>query len=166
MKRALGLLILGGIALAPQPSIAGTWVNGGTFDFQRNVGISFLRLLWEPGEAQMTIRCDPLDGLWVDAGVDGDGARPGDPTVATVTLTFSAAGVPTEIVAEGPVVIRGDGAVLVSIAGPAAAPLGPAFLAPFDALTVTIGDVTLPVPVDGLGERLTTLANRCPGWPR
>ncbi|MGD9739816.1 MAG: hypothetical protein AB7U48_10510, partial [Bauldia sp.] len=116
-------------------------------------------------EALMTIRCDELDGLWVDAGVAGDGATTGA-ALATVTLTFLQAGVSTEIAAEGPVVVRGDGAVLVSIAGPAAAPLGPAFLTPFDALTVTIGDVTLPVPVEGLGERLTALADRCPAWPR
>jgi hypothetical protein len=165
MKRMLGLAAACALVCAPQASIAGTWVNGGTFDFQRNVGVAFLRLLWEPGEAQMTIRCDPLDGLWVDAGVAGDGATAGA-ALATVTLTFTQGGVPIEIAAEGPVVVRGDGAVLVSIAGAAAAPLGPAFLTPFEALTVTIGEVTLPVPVDGLGEKLATLAERCAAWPR
>lgn len=166
MKASFRPLALAALIVLPEASLAGAWVTGGTFDAQRNVGVAFLRLLSEPGEAQMTIRCDALDGLWVDAGVAGGGVGPDAPTAAAVTLTFVRGAVPLEIVAEGPVVVRGDGAVLISIEGPAAAPLGPAFLEPFEALTVTVGDVTLPVPVDGLHERLMALADRCPAWPR
>ncbi|MHA1559616.1 MAG: hypothetical protein ACTSWI_02975, partial [Alphaproteobacteria bacterium] len=119
---ALGLLLS-----LVSPASAGQWINGGAFDPERGVGISFLRFLAGEGEGQMTIRCDQQVGLWIDVGVIGDGQLPaetevGDPVEAT--LAFGNGGDISTIVVLGPLLVRGDGAVLISIDGPAVSEVG------------------------------------------
>ena len=150
------------------PAEAGRWVNGGMFDPNRGVSVAFLRFLAGDNEGQMTIRCDALDGLWVDAGVAGNGELPpgfavGDEIVAT--FAFEAGGDVETVAARGQILIRGDGAVLVSITGDQSAALGTALLQPAERLHITIGDLTAPIGLDGLSERAVNLADRCGAWP-
>lgn len=154
--------------LAAVPASAGIWVNGGTYDMQQRIAVSFLRFLAEVGEGQMIIRCDPLNGLWVDAGVAGTGIPAEGIEVGTtvdVTLAFVRAAEVLTVTIRGEVVVRGDGAVLASMIGRAVAPLGTILLEPAERVDITIGDVTRPVPLGGLLEDLRALADRCTGWP-
>ncbi len=154
--------------LAAVPASAGIWVNGGTFDMQQRLAVSFLRFLSEEGEGQMTIRCDPLNGLWVDAGVAGTGVPPAGIEVGTpidITLAFVRAADVLTVTIRGEVVVRSASAVLVSMIGRAVAPLGAILLEAAERVDITIGDVTRPVPLGGLLEDLQALADRCSGWP-
>lgn len=156
-------------AAAPfAPALAGQWVNGGMFDPNRGVPVNFLRFLAGDDEGQMTIRCDAVDGLWVDAGVAGNGELPpGFTTGDQIEATFGfEAGGNTELVAaRGELLIRADGAVLVSITGQQSIELGLALLHPAELLHITIGGITAPVQLDGLSERAIDLAARCGAWP-
>ena len=161
------LLIVAALVMAT-PAVAGRWITGGTLDVERGIGVSFLRFLSEPGEGQMTIRCDQLDGLWIDAGVAGngelpDGVQQGD--LIDATFTFVRGGEEDAVVAAGPVLVRGDGAVLIAISGENAFPLGPALLVPAERLDLTIAGRTLPIPFDGVSEDAIALSERCGAWP-
>lgn len=154
--------------LAAVPASAGVWVNGGTYDMQQRLAISFLRFLAEDGEGQMVIRCDPLNGLWIDAGVAGTGVPPEGVEVGTpidITLAFVRAAEVLTVTIRGEVAVRSEAAVLASMIGRAVAPLGAILLEPAERVDITIGDVTRPVPLGGVIEDLRALADRCTGWP-
>jgi hypothetical protein len=161
-------LALAIVIAAAIPANAGRWIPGGTFDIQRGVPVSFLRFLAGEGEGQMTIRCDARDGLWIDAGVAGNaqlplGLAPGDTIEAT--LVFVRAELTESVTATGPLLVRADGAVLVSLFGAAVEPLGPLLLRPADRVEITIAGETRPVPLDGVLDNLQSLADRCGAWP-
>lgn len=160
---------LGLILLLVSPASAGQWVNGGTFDPDRRVGVNFLRFLAGDGEGQMTIRCDRQVGLWIDVGVAGNGQLPveteiGDPVEAT--LAFSNGGDISTIVVLGPLLVRGDGAVLISIVGPTVNEAGRLLLEPADRLDITIAGITQTLPMEGIAERSKMLADSCGAWPQ
>ncbi len=153
---------------AAAPVEAGRWITGGTFDAQRGVGVSFLRFLAEEGEGQMTIRCDRVWGLWIDAGVTGNGALPDGAAVGSkiaATLTFVGVDGSVSFAVLGVVIVRGDGAVLISIEGADVAPIGRRLLLPAERVDITIGAVTRPVPLAGLLAEIDGLATRCGAWP-
>lgn len=162
-------LALAATLAATVPAEAGRWVTGGTFDPNRGVGVSFLRFLSEPGEGQMTIRCDALDGLWLDAGVSGNGAlpegtEPGDMIAAE--FAFIRDGEPDVTVVSGELLVRTDGAVLVTIVGEEAMPLAPALLIPAERIDITIAGITRPIPMADVTGDIESLAERCDGWPQ
>lgn len=155
-------------ALLAVPARAGEWTMGGTYDVQRNLAVNFLRFLALPGEGQMTIRCDAVNGLWLDVGAVGngvlpDGLQPGD--IADVAIDFVRADGVESVTSRGPLVVRGDGAVLVALAGEAALVLADPLLRPTERLDVTIAGATSPIPMAEVGERLIGFAERCDGWP-
>lgn len=169
-RRTLCLLFLPLIAGAvATPAIAGEWVRGGTFDPDRGVGVSFMRFLAGDGEGQMTIRCDEDRGLWLDVGAAGggnlpDGAETGDIVSAVIEFVGS-----EETVAEtvnGELLVRSDGAVLVTVIGEDAARLGPLYLQPFERIDITIGAETRPVPLAPAIDLVLSLAEGCDAWPR
>ena len=167
-KQIIAAALCGAMVAFAAPAEAGRWVNGGMLDPNRGVPVNFLRFLAGDDEGQMTIRCDELDGLWVDAGVAGNGELPpgfaiGDQIEAT--FAFEAGDNVELVAARGELLIRGDGAVLVSITGDQSAALGTALLRPADRLHITIGDLTAPVGLGGLSDRAVDLANRCGAWP-
>lgn len=150
------------------PAVAGQWVSGGTFDPERGVAVAFLRYLAGEGEGQMTIRCDELDGLWVDAGAAGNGELPegrqaGDLT--EVVFSFVQEGGTYATTLMGELLVRNDGAVLASIFGEAARPLAELLVQPAERVDITIGDITRPVTLDGAWEDFESLSARCDGWP-
>ena len=157
------------VAISATPTEAGRWVNGGMFDPVRLVPVSFLRFLAEAGEGQMTIRCDEKGGLWVDAGVDGNGALP--PGVTTgggvdVTMTFIQAAGPVVVTMTGKALVRADGAVLATMEGATAAPLGPVLLEPAERVDISIAGTVRPVPLADVHADIVALADRCVAWPR
>jgi hypothetical protein len=161
-----GILAL--MAVMPLPAEAGRWINGGTFDVARGVGVNFLRFLADEGEGQMTIRCDMDVGLWIDAGAAGNGELPdgllaGDRIEAT--FAFDRSGSVETVSAFGELVIRNDGAVLASITGADAALLAPALLQPAERLDITIGGISASIEMTGFAERAAGLADRCGNWP-
>ena len=155
--------------LAATPAQAGRWIVGGMFDDVRLVPVAFLRFLAEPGEGQMTIRCDAQAGLWLDAGVEGNGVVPPGMErggAVEVTFTFIQPDGPVTITATGKLMVRGDGAVLAAISGAAALPLGPARLGPAERDDNTMAEVVRSVPLAVAHDNLVTLADRCAAWPR
>ncbi len=170
-RRSFAKLLLAALAilcLAVSPANAGRWINGGTFDPQRGVGVNFLRFLAGEGEGQMTIRCDALDGLWIDAGVAGNAELPEGIEYGgkiEADFTFVQGDERQSVTTIGSVIIRQDGAVLVSIVGANVAPLGRLLLLPFERLDITVAGITRPVPLEGLLEDLQALADRCGAWP-
>ena len=157
------------VGICSSPASAGEWVNGGTFDPQLGVATNFLRFLAEEGEGQMTIRCDAVNGLWIDAGVGGNGelpsgAQPGDDI--DVSLTLVAEDGERSVTATGMLVLRGDGAILVSITSPAVDPVGRLLLQPAERLDITVAGETRPVSLDGVSEDVQRLADRCEAWPQ
>lgn len=166
--RMAAALLAVAVCVAANPAAAGRWLNGGTFDPRTNQATSFLRFLAEEGEGQMTIRCDAINGLWIDAGVTGNGElpeghQPGD--AIDVTLTFVSAGEEQTVTASGSLILREDGAVLVSIVPPAVDPIGRLLLQPADRLDITVAGETRSVPLVGLSENTQRLADRCSAWP-
>jgi len=164
-----GATALGLFLALVSPANAGQWINGGTFDLDRGVGVNFIRFLAGEGEGQMTIRCDRQIGLWIDVGVAGDGQLPaeteiGDPVEAT--LAFGNGGDISTIVVLGPLLVRGDGAVLISIVGPAVNETGRRLLEPADRLDITIAGITQTLPMEGIAERSNELAESCGAWPQ
>jgi hypothetical protein len=150
------------------PAAAGQWVAGGMFDVERGVGVSFLRFLAAEGEGQMTVRCDTLDGLWIDVGAGGNGELPpgvarGDQVEAV--LAFVSGAETQAITVSGSVLVRIDGAVLIEIFGDNAAIVAPLLLAPAERVEVTLAGVTRPITLDGFSDQARNLADRCPGWP-
>ena len=170
VRHAKGIgCVFAAVVLAASPASAGQWVNGGAFDAERGVGINFLRFLAGEDEGQMTIRCDPRDGLWIDVGVLGNAELPpgtvaGDRVEAT--LAFADGDSLTTIVVAGSLVIRGDGAVVVSVAGEDVHEAGLLLLQPADHLDVTIAGVTRALPMEGIAERAQALADWCGMWPQ
>jgi hypothetical protein len=163
----LAAFLAAGCLLAA-PAQAGEWVRGGTYDVARGVAVYFLRFLAAPGEGQLTIRCDGVDGLWIDAGVAGVADLPPDATPGAelgALFTFIRADESLKIQAAGELVVRSDGAALISIAGTAADPLGRELLMMTERLDITIGEITRPVPLDIAFEQLQGLASGCTGWP-
>ena len=155
--------------LTATPAQAGRWIVGGRFDDIRLVPVAFLRFLAEPGEGQMTIRCDAQAGLWLDAGVEGNGVvPPGLERGGTieVTFTFVQPDGPVTVTAIGKLMVRSDGAVLAAISGAAALPLGPALLGPAERIDITMAEVVRSVPLAVAHDNLVTLADRCAAWPR
>jgi hypothetical protein len=162
---ALAVLLLSAIAA---PAIAGQWTTGGLFDAERGVGVNFIRFLAEPGEGQMTVRCDDLVGLWIDVGAAGNGELPpgltrGDET--EVTLSFVRDDGVEIVSASGPLLARADGAVLVELIGEATVMVAPLLLVPADRVDVTVAGVTRPIPLESFSDRAITLADGCEGWP-
>lgn len=157
------------MALSATPAQAGRWIVGGMFDDVRFVPVSFLRFLAEPGEGQMTIRCDAQAGLWLDAGVEGNGVvPPGLERGGTIEVSFTFVqpdGLVT-ITAIGKLLVRGDGAVLATIGGPQAVPLGPPLLGPAERIDITMAGTVRSVPLAAAHANLVTLADRCQAWPR
>lgn len=169
LRRASAISVLPVLAVAlATPALAGNWVRGGTFDPERGVGVSFMRFLAGEGEGQMTIRCDDDRGLWVDVGAAGggvlpEGAETGD--LISANLQFV---VGDEVVSEdvtGELLVRADGAVLVTVIGEDAAKLGPLYLRAFDRVDITIGEETRPVPLGAAVETIVSLAEGCDAWP-
>lgn len=157
------------VALMVTPAQAGRWIVGGMFDDVRFVPVQFLRFLAEPGEGQMTIRCDELAGLWLDAGVEGNGVVPPDLArggAIEVSFTFIEPDGPVTIDAVGKLMVRLDGAVLAAIGGPAALPLGPALLGPAERVDITIAGTVRSVPLAEARPDLVALADQCQAWPR
>jgi hypothetical protein len=116
----------------------------------------------------MTIRCDGVNGLWIDAGVAGvtdlpPSAVPGAELEAL--FTFVRADATNAIEVAGELIVRADGAAVISIVGAAADPIGRELLLMTDRLDITIGAVTRPVPLDAAFGQLQTLAEGCTGWP-
>lgn len=168
-KKATAASILVLLAVMPVAAEAGQWVNGGTFDVQRGVAVNFLRFLAGEGEGQMTIRCDADVGLWIDAGASGNGELPKGLQAGErveVLLAFDRGGSIEAIPTFGELTVRSDGAVLASIVGADAAPLGPALLQPAERLDITIGGIAASIPMEGFAERAAGLADRCDAWPR
>ena len=170
-KAAVAMLVVAPILIlaAISSASAGRWINGGTYDEQRGVGVNFLRFLAGEGEGQMTVRCDNADGVWIDAGVDGDGRLPEGITMGdelAAIFTFVSGQAEEFIFAAGPVLVRGDGAVLVSITGEDALPLGRRLVLPAERVDVSIAGTTRPVPLGDVLERLQNLAARCEAWPQ
>ena len=164
----LGLAVAIAVGLG-LPAFAGQWINGGAFDPERGVGVNFLRFLAGEGEGQMTIRCDRKDGLWIDVGVLGNGELPAGTAAGDfidATLAFKTGDDVATIVARGSLVVRGDGAVVVSIAGAAAHEAGQFLLKPAAELDITIAGVTRTLPMNGLAERAAALADGCGAWPQ
>ena len=150
------------------PVLAGEWVRGGTFDAERGVGIMFLRYLASDGEGQMTIRCDAIDGLWVDAGVTGGGQLPegmftGD--LSDVEFAFVREDSVDQLTLTGELLIRTDGAVLVTVVGDEATPLADLLLEPAERIDLTVGEVTAVVTLNDFIEEAQNMADRCDGWP-
>lgn len=146
-------------------------MNGATFDTARGVPVSFLRFLAAEGDGQMTIRCDEIAGLWIDAGVAGNAELPADLPPGgemEVTLTFvTLSGPPATVTLSGPAVIRLDGAVLVALTGPTVAPLGSLFRQSAERVDIEIAGTTRSVTLEGMAERMDALARRCgDGWPQ
>ncbi len=167
--RAAALTLALNVCLLTSPAHAGRWINGGTFDPDTGVATNFLRFLADEGEGQMTVRCDAVNGLWVDAGVAGNGGlpeghQPGDDI--DVALTFVAGGEEQSVTATGALVLRGDGAVVVSLTSPAVDPIGRLLLQPADRVDVTIAGETRSLPLDGVYENAQRLADRCSAWPQ
>lgn len=167
-KIAIAVSSLAMVAIAAGPARAGEWVPGGTFDVQRGVGVNFLRYLAAEGEGQMTIRCDAQVGLWVDAGAAGNGALPegrqaGD--LSEIAFGFVRDGQTDQLTLTGELLVRSDGAVMVTVYGEEAVPLAAELLESAERIDVTIGAVTAPVTLDGFAEDIASLANRCDGWP-
>lgn len=159
---ALGLLLS-----LVSPAIAGQWINGGTFDPVRGVGVNFLRFLAGEGEGQMTIRCDQQVGLWIDVGAVGGGRLPDETEIGDsveATLAFGVGADVSTIVVAGPLLVRGDGAVLISIDGPAVSEVGRLLLEPADRLDITIAGITRTLPMAGVAERSKALADSCGAW--
>jgi hypothetical protein len=155
-------------ALAASPALAGNWVRGGAFDPVRGVVSTFLRFLAEDGEGQMTIRCSTADGLTMDVGVAGNAALPQGAVIGgetIVDLAFPGAAAPTSIQVLGTLLIRQDGAVLVSLSRDGAAAVAVALAAGADQAVATIGGVTRPVPLETLSPLLPGFAAACAGWP-
>ncbi len=171
-RAAMGAIcaaLVAAVALTATPAQAGRWIVGGMFDDVRVVPVSFLRFLAEPGEGQMTIRCDDRAGLWLDAGVEGNGVVPPGLErggAIEVTFTFIEPGGPVTISAVGKLMVRSDGAVLAAIGGPQALPLGPALLGPAERIDITMAGATRSVPLAVAHANLVTLADRCSAWPR
>ncbi len=169
-RRILATLLGGAAALAGTmgPANAGRWVPGGTYDIARGVAVSFLRFLAEDGEGQMTIRCDAIDGLTVDVGVAGGGALPaGIAAGADVGVTLSFVGATSgEVTVAGPVLVRQDGAVMVTLAGEAATAVAGLLLQGSDRLDITIEGTTRPVPMTAVSTTIGAFAEHCAGWPR
>jgi hypothetical protein len=163
---AAGVLVgLAGV----QPTQAGRWISGGMLDEARGGGVNFSRFLAAEDEGQMTVRCDELDGVWIDAGVQGnaelpEGVEQGDEIEASFAFVGGAEA--QTVTASGPVMVRGDGAVLVSLSGDQAAELGRQLLVPSDRVEVSIAGDTRTVTLAGALEKLQTLASRCTAWPR
>lgn len=156
-------------ALTVTPAQAGRWIVGGMFDDVRFVPVQFVRFLAEPGEGQMTIRCDQQAGLWLDAGVEGNGVVPPGLErggAIEVGLSFIQPDGPVTINVVGKLMVRLDGAVLAAIGGPAALPLGPALLGPAERIEITIVGAVRSVPLTEAHADLVALADRCPAWPR
>jgi hypothetical protein len=155
-------------SLSIAPARAGEWTMGGTYDVQRNLAVDFLRFLALPGEGQMTVRCDAVNGLWVDVGAIGNGQlpaglQPGD--VTDVVLDFVRIDGVQSVTSRGPLIVRSDGAVLVELAGEAAMVLADPLLVPAERLDITVAGATSPVTAAGLAERAGNLAERCDNWP-
>ncbi len=143
-------------------------MNGGAFDPETNVATSFLRFLAEEGEGQMTIRCDAINGLWIDAGAAGngeipEGRQPGDDI--DMTLTFVTGAAEQSVTVVGTLVVRNDGAVIVSVTSPAVDTIGRLLLQPADRVDITVAGETRSVPLAGLSENAQRLADRCSAWP-
>ncbi len=156
------------MALSVGQAEAGQWVPGGTFDPTRGIPVSFLRFLAQEGEGQMTIRCNAIDGLTIDIGVTGNATLPAGVTEgATIpaTLAFVRAD-PATAEVEGNVLVRMDGAVLVTLSGAGAASLAPFLLAPAERIDVTIAGTTRPVPFADMTVVVENFAARCAGWPQ
>ena len=147
---------------------AGQWTNGGMFDPQRNIGVNFLRFLAEPGEGQMTVRCDSVEGVWIDVGAAGNGELPagverGDRI--DVVLDFVRPDGTESIATAGPILVRVDGAVLIELVGDAAAQIAPLLLIPSERLDITIAGETRAIPLEGVSDRAAILAGGCDRWP-
>ena len=156
-----------GLALI-SPASAGQWVTGGAYDQARGVGVNFLRFLAAEGEGQMTIRCDQQAGLWIDVGVVGNGQLPTETELGDLveaTLAFGNGEDVRTIVMLGSLLVRGDGAVLVSIVGPEVDAAGRLLLEPAGRLDIIIAGITQTLPMDGISERAKTLAESCGAWP-
>jgi hypothetical protein len=161
-------VLLAATCLLTASAQAGEWVRGGTYDAARGVAVYFLRFLAGPGEGQMTIRCNGPDGLWIDAGVAGvadlpPSAVPG--AVLGALFTFVRADATRELEVAGELIVRADGAAIISIAGAAADPIGRELLLMTERLDITIGAVTRPVQLDNAFGQLQNLAAGCTGWP-
>lgn len=166
---AAALVAAAAILVSSLPaSAAGRWIPGGTYDIERASRISFLRFLAEDGEGQMNIRCDQLDGLTIDVGVAGNAALPpgvavGDRVEAVLAFAGSQNG---SVTVAGPVLVRQDGAVIVTLSGTEAALIAPFLLQQPEHLDITIEGTTRPVPMADLSTRIVSFADHCAGWPR
>ncbi len=156
------------VGIATGASAEGSWVRGGSLE--NNEPVTFGRYLAEQTDAQMTVRCAASE-ISIDAGVAGAGALPegmaeGD-TIAIDFVLLGADG--TEIGAvdgKGPLRIRPDGAVVVTLVGEAAAPLAALLLIPAASLNVTIGAETRPVVMTEASGLFAGIAESCEAWPR
>jgi hypothetical protein len=150
---------------------AGSWVLGSSFDPATTLATYFARFVADRGEGQMTVRCDGANGISIDTGVTGNGEAPegveiGGNAEATVRLVAADGSGAEPLTAEGPVMIRADGAVMLALIGEGAAAIGVALLQPADHAEVTIGDVTANVPLTGASELFASVAKSCPAWPK
>ncbi|MCW5696603.1 MAG: hypothetical protein KIS96_07690 [Bauldia sp.] len=165
--RVLGAAIVTA-ALAGSALAEGSWVRGGSFE--NNEPVAFGRYLAEATDAQMTVRCADSE-LSIDAGVAGAGALPeglaeGDTTSVGFVLIGTDGAELGSTDAEGPLRIRPDGAVVVTLAGEAAAPLAALLLEPAESLAVTIGAETRPVVMTGAAAIFAGIAASCDAWPK
>lgn len=155
-------------SLVTSASAEGRWVRGGSLE--NNEPVTFGRYLAEQTDAQMTVRCAASE-MSVDAGVAGAGALPegmaeGD-TIAIHFVLLGADGAEIGTAdGEGPLRVRPDGAVVVTLAGEAVAPLAALLLIPAATLNVTIGAETRPVVMTEASGLFAGIAESCEAWPR
>lgn len=164
---ALSCLALATLMVAG-PAQAGRWVTGGTIDAETRIGVNFVRYLAEVGEAQMMLRCDITNGIWIDAGVTGNGEDPlgesYDAEEATATVVVISGDASDRFELSGSLVTRPDGAVVVSSFGPQNSALAERLLSEADRLDVEIGGHTKSIEAGGLDAKLTSLSQQCEGW--
>jgi hypothetical protein len=173
--RSSKALVLAGLAtvLVAGPALAeGRWIRGGGLDGLTPV--AFGRYLAEADEAQMTVRCDDVTGLSIDAGTTANGTPPADTDMegfASASFTFVNGASRETVATKGEVRIRGGLVVLVALTGAEAAKVGDLLREPAERLEITIDGQTkgltlLSAPPFGTAADLfNQIAASCSGWP-
>jgi hypothetical protein len=64
------------------------------------------------------------------------------------------------------VLVRDDGAVVVTLSGAEASSIAPFLLQQPERLDITIEGTTRPIPMADLSTRIVSFADHCTSWPR
>lgn len=171
MPARIGFFVAGTLSMLSVAAAAGaSWVMGSSFDPATSMASYFARYVAAPGDGQMTVRCDTVNGITLDTAVTGNGQPPpgvtlGGEAVARVVLTGGGEH-PADLGGTGVVSLRPDGAVIIGLAGEEARRLAEALMEPADSAEITVGEVSASVSLAGAAEAIATIAKACPTWSR